>query len=210
MRTLDPRSWLRFAGLAAALFGAFVLAYPWVAPAYRSALRVAANPLLRLLDDPARIETLEDGGWEILPVSGRGTAFFVTPADLDLNHAALILLPALLLATPGSARKRVERLLVGVAALFVLHSVSIVPWVASLGCLRHDPDRVICSYSYSVFGSGSQIYAFVVWGGLTWRLWLPAGDTGAPVSRNAPCPCGSGRKYKRCCGEQDRPAPAGV
>ncbi len=22
------------------------------------------------------------------------------------------------------------------------------------------------------------------------------------ASRNEPCPCGSGRKYKRCCGEQ--------
>ena len=22
---------------------------------------------------------------------------------------------------------------------------------------------------------------------------------GKPVSRNAPCPCGSGKKYKRCC-----------
>lgn len=31
----------------------------------------------------------------------------------------------------------------------------------------------------------------------------PAGPTGEPsakVGRNAPCPCGSGRKYKRCCG----------
>jgi uncharacterized protein YchJ len=26
------------------------------------------------------------------------------------------------------------------------------------------------------------------------------GESGPPVSRNAPCPCGSGKKYKRCCG----------
>ncbi|HDO0080168.1 TPA: SEC-C domain-containing protein, partial [Salmonella enterica subsp. enterica serovar Typhimurium] len=25
-------------------------------------------------------------------------------------------------------------------------------------------------------------------------------DTGA-VSRNHPCPCGSGKKYKKCCGK---------
>jgi len=25
----------------------------------------------------------------------------------------------------------------------------------------------------------------------------------APPGRNAPCPCGSGRKYKRCCGRED-------
>jgi tetratricopeptide (TPR) repeat protein len=35
----------------------------------------------------------------------------------------------------------------------------------------------------------------------------------AAISRNAPCPCGSGRKYKKCClgkSENERPAPAGV
>src|SRR5437879_2917890 len=32
------------------------------------------------------------------------------------------------------------------------------------------------------------------------RLRLaPDRREGKPVSRNAPCPCGSGRKYKRCC-----------
>ena len=28
----------------------------------------------------------------------------------------------------------------------------------------------------------------------------PGGDVAAPASRNAPCPCGSGRKYKHCHG----------
>jgi hypothetical protein len=29
----------------------------------------------------------------------------------------------------------------------------------------------------------------------------------SPVGRNDPCPCGSGKKYKRCCLEKDAPAP---
>ena len=29
---------------------------------------------------------------------------------------------------------------------------------------------------------------------------LPGGDVPPPASRNAPCPCGSGRKYKHCHG----------
>jgi uncharacterized protein len=39
-----------------------------------------------------------------------------------------------------------------------------------------------------------------------WRLanYVPPKDTGpvrrAKVGRNDPCPCGSGKKYKRCCG----------
>jgi hypothetical protein len=27
------------------------------------------------------------------------------------------------------------------------------------------------------------------------------------IGRNDPCPCGSGKKYKRCCLEKDAPAP---
>lgn len=31
----------------------------------------------------------------------------------------------------------------------------------------------------------------------------------APIARNAPCPCGSGRKYKKCClGKSEPAAPA--
>jgi len=28
------------------------------------------------------------------------------------------------------------------------------------------------------------------------------------INRNAPCPCGSGRKYKKCCGAEQKPSPA--
>jgi hypothetical protein len=30
--------------------------------------------------------------------------------------------------------------------------------------------------------------------------WAEAADSGDGVGRNDPCPCGSGKKYKRCCG----------
>jgi uncharacterized protein len=37
---------------------------------------------------------------------------------------------------------------------------------------------------------------------------LAASRAGSPVGRNDPCPCGSGRKFKRCCGTRSaRPAP---
>lgn len=29
----------------------------------------------------------------------------------------------------------------------------------------------------------------------------PTAKFKAPLSRNAPCPCGSGKQYKRCCGK---------
>ena len=30
---------------------------------------------------------------------------------------------------------------------------------------------------------------------------LPEGATAEPISRNAPCPCGSGKKFKHCHGQ---------
>ena len=36
----------------------------------------------------------------------------------------------------------------------------------------------------------------------------PPKAASSPVGRNAPCPCGSPLKYKRCCGNPAHPAPA--
>lgn len=36
------------------------------------------------------------------------------------------------------------------------------------------------------------------------RAAAPARRDGAKVGRNQPCPCGSGRKHKRCCGADER------
>ena len=30
------------------------------------------------------------------------------------------------------------------------------------------------------------------------------------IGRNEPCPCGSGKKYKKCCLSQAAPAPVGI
>jgi hypothetical protein len=30
------------------------------------------------------------------------------------------------------------------------------------------------------------------------------------IGRNDPCPCGSGRKYKKCCAAKEKPAPYGL
>jgi preprotein translocase subunit SecA len=31
--------------------------------------------------------------------------------------------------------------------------------------------------------------------------WPAPVDAGEKIGRNAPCPCGSGKKYKKCCGK---------
>lgn len=39
------------------------------------------------------------------------------------------------------------------------------------------------------------------------RDYVAGGDVVAKLGRNQPCPCGSGRKVKRCCGTQRGPSP---
>ena len=36
------------------------------------------------------------------------------------------------------------------------------------------------------------------------RAYSKVQKNGRRVGRNAPCPCGSGRKYKKCCGDSTR------
>ena len=42
--------------------------------------------------------------------------------------------------------------------------------------------------------------------GVTWAAPLRPVISPPQIGRNSLCPCGSGRKYKRCCGKEDRPA----
>jgi hypothetical protein len=37
--------------------------------------------------------------------------------------------------------------------------------------------------------------------------WMPLRRPSDKVGRNDPCPCGSGKKYKRCCEARDRERP---
>ena len=42
--------------------------------------------------------------------------------------------------------------------------------------------------------------------GVAWAAPLRPVISPPKIGRNSLCPCGSGRKYKRCCGKEDRPA----
>jgi type VI protein secretion system component VasK len=42
--------------------------------------------------------------------------------------------------------------------------------------------------------------------GAAWAAPLRSVISPPRIGRNSFCPCGSGRKYKRCCGKEDRPA----
>ncbi|WP_337288946.1 SEC-C metal-binding domain-containing protein [Candidatus Methylomirabilis sp.] len=63
--------------------------------------------------------------------------------------------------------------------------------------------RILCDWLYAFFEfMGRGFFALLLyWGSLAvfWGMPDELRD-GQAVGRNDPCPCGSGAKYKRCCG----------
>jgi uncharacterized protein YecA (UPF0149 family) len=57
--------------------------------------------------------------------------------------------------------------------------------------------RVFPDAAMEYAGTGRVIYEAVLEAGEGMQESKPAP---APVSRNDPCPCGSGKKFKKCCG----------
>mgnify|MGYP001060052585 CR=1 FL=1 len=61
---------------------------------------------------------------------------------------------------------------------------------------RVDPARAMLAYRQQLFPADSQT------AGMLAALTPPARRVTAPESRNAPCPCGSGKRFKHCCGAE--------
>jgi len=119
------------------------------------------------------------------------------------------MLAALVIVTSAdSIRAKIKSLLVGIGVMVVL-TVPAVMATAKLTSLEVDElsgggDKssvlfdIMHGYAFS-----QPVVAVVVW----WSLMLlglfkesPKQTPSVAVARNAACPCGSGRKYKRCCG----------
>jgi hypothetical protein len=136
------------------------------------------------------------------------------PLRLDTISYGLPLLAALVLVTRADSLKAKARALLiglGVMLLFTLLAVMLWARLASLqaeaqlaqATVSDGSNRV--AFFYFVFHGyafSQPVASIAVWFGL---LFLgifkapPPKEATPAVARNAPCPCGSGRKYKRCC-----------
>ena len=124
------------------------------------------------------------------------------------------LLAALILATPGWGwRRRGTALAAGLGLLTVTQIAYLVVAIeATLQSPVMSPEGLIpparyspvwqpilywLYYFFDIMGRG--FFALLVYVGVIALLW---DTTPAPVAvgRNSPCPCGSGLRYKRCCG----------
>lgn len=130
---------------------------------------------------------------------------------LDTVTYGLPMLAALVIVTRAdSMRAKIRSLLLGLGVM-VLLSVPVVMASAKLTSLGVDEPAsggadnsnmlfdLVHGYAYS-----QPVVAVVVWWALMMLGLFKEGQrqepAAVPIALNAACPCGSGRKYKRCCG----------
>lgn len=162
------------------LFALCLWAYPRVLPGYQKLVLAAVDFGLHRMDPPMRIEVLPDGGWRtfLLEPEGGESMYWSRPgANLTLFYLSLALLPAMLLATPVALLRRLRMLAVGALLLYLLHVVAGIGLVGTIRCLASDPDSTVCKWGKTVCNTYGQFATVVIWGLLTWDVWLPRLET---------------------------------
>jgi len=160
------------------VFALLVALFPWTAPAWRAALRAGATPILAGFRPPTHIAVTPEGAWRYVDVNRAGQeleTLFLDHDGLTLQSLNLVLLPALLLATPGAPKRRLARLGLGLALLFALQLAGVVAWGPVGRCLTRRPGDRVCATLFYGMISGGQALSFAIWGLLGWRAWLSGG-----------------------------------
>ena len=166
--------------------------------------------------DP-RISILTEGKIvRVLFSPGAGEGFdgqvAASPLRIDRVTYGLPMLAALILVTRSSWRAKLRGLGIGLPLMAVLTIPAIMAW-AKLSSLYYEDqmsrlgDRSgFFYYAFHGYAFSQPVVAILIWFGLMLLGVFNSAseDASAPLSRgvrrNEPCPCGSGRKYKRCCG----------
>lgn len=164
-----------------------------------------------------------------IEASGKTINFYVTiegqrhssALKVDTASYGIPLLLALVIATPGTIRSRLKALGAGLLIMLLITVPAIMMW-AKLTSLELEEQ---ISPSALDRGTRSQFFYYAFHGYafsqpvlavLTWLTLLMLGvfkksqektrKEASAVNRNDPCPCGSGLKYKRCCGRVPNPS----
>jgi hypothetical protein len=195
---------LRFAGW----FACLTLLWVVLSPAYAAVLSGAAQAIAPLIDPGTRYETEGPKIVAVRPIDGspdgrpRSARQGLWSAAVTWNTAFLA---AAFLATPGwTWQRRWRAVAIGVAALGGLHLTHLLVNAAytrtRLPGVEPGSGALVLEWLTGFF---DIVLAAVV----PVALYLVLAASGvrahaatAAVERNAPCPCGSGLKYKRCCG----------
>jgi SEC-C motif-containing protein len=173
----------------------------------------AANWLYRIFDP--RVAINPDGRVVRVFVTAPGPGAAQTTSSglrLDTVTYGLPVLAALVFVTSAhSIAAKIRALVAGLGVMVLLTVPAVMAW-AKLSTLEVDQrfasgggDRSsILFYAFHGYAFSQPVVAVAIWLGLMMLGFFKARPKQeAPVvtiPRNALCPCGSGRKYKRCCG----------
>jgi hypothetical protein len=207
---------------------ATALLWAVVAPVYASGLALIGRALSPLLEPAPDTRYVVDGARVLvqrptwLPKQQR-MAPLNWPVWLPAANYGPPVLAALILAVPGwTWRRRGQALVVGLGLLTLTQIVFfVVTIVATQQSSVMSPEGMIQPAGYSpikqpIFyglyyffdAMGRGFFALMIFLGLIAFWWRAPGAVaesapavpGRRVGRNDLCPCGSGLKYKRCCG----------
>jgi hypothetical protein len=192
------------------------------APLYAQLLAAFARPLIPAIESSPGTRYLVEGTTIIAerPLLQQ-TNMTVTDSRTPLHETAgdypLALLAALVLATPGWSLTRRGKVVAATVGLLVL--TQYLSLLVTIEYTKLWPQRtavgIVLSIDYSkakmiLFDwlyafcefMGRGFFALLLYFGAIALVWgRPERQAlSGSVGRNAPCPCGSGRKAKRCCG----------
>lgn len=190
----------------------FVLAYLiwWIlTPSLNLLLAEGASTVFDLIEGP-RVASVEvqDGSVQAFSLEADEPIL----STVDYRHYNFVLLAALILATPSvPSYERIKILILGVVILLGLHIATLIVDIEYLYAVRGIvPLTAIEWFVYDrvfmFFTMGTTLFPVLIWGLLTFKYWLPMPRVkvkirAGKIGRNDPCPCGSGKKHKLCCGK---------
>ena len=145
----------------------------------------------------------------------KGTSLKLEGKQIHMN---MVLLIALVLASPRlNISKRLKLLLLAIGTLFFVHvllTIFVVKFYSAQILDSHSNElnngimQNIYYWGKTFYeGVGWQFFPFFIWAILCYKTFFfkeeaTKSKIKEKIDRNAPCPCGSGRKYKRCCGRK--------
>ena len=126
---------------------------------------------------------------------------------IDMVTYGLPMLLALVIVTrSNSLVAKLRAIAIGCAVMFGLTVCSVMAW-AKMTSLQLEQQAAPGSDQSSFFFLAFHGYTFsqpalavMIWLALIMLGFFKGRPKHETVARNASCPCGSGRKYKRCCG----------
>ncbi|MDD5560286.1 SEC-C domain-containing protein [Candidatus Methylomirabilis sp.] len=194
-----------------------------LAPPYAHLLAAFSSPLIPSIESSPGTRYLVEGTRIVAerPIMRRTVERQVTVSRIPLRETSgdypLALLIALVLATPGWSLTRRGKVLTCTLALLIL--TQFLSLLVNIEYTKLWPQKtaagIVVSTDYSMAKlilfkwlyaflqlMGRGFFALLLYFGAIALVWGRPEHQAlwASVGRNAPCPCGSGLKSKRCCG----------